>query len=64
MTSLLELAGDEKVLEIGTGSGYQAAVLAELAREVYTIEILEPLSRDGPEDARRARLPQHPVPGR
>jgi protein-L-isoaspartate(D-aspartate) O-methyltransferase len=44
MTSLLELSGDEKVLEIGTGSGYQAAVLAELAREVYTIEILEPLS--------------------
>jgi protein-L-isoaspartate(D-aspartate) O-methyltransferase len=44
MTSLLELEGNEKVLEIGTGSGYQAAVLAELAREVYTIEILEPLS--------------------
>jgi len=44
MTSLLELSGDEKVLEIGTGSGYQAAVLAELAREVYSIEILEPLS--------------------
>ncbi len=44
MTSLLELDGDERVLEIGTGSGYQAAVLAELAREVYTIEILEPLS--------------------
>jgi protein-L-isoaspartate(D-aspartate) O-methyltransferase len=38
MTELLELKGDEKVLEIGTGSGYQAAVLAELAREVYTIE--------------------------
>lgn len=43
MTELLELKGTEKVLEIGTGSGYQAAVLAELAREVYTIEILEPL---------------------
>jgi len=38
MTELLELRGDEKVLEIGTGSGYQAAILAELAREVYTIE--------------------------
>ncbi|MBI5641382.1 MAG: protein-L-isoaspartate(D-aspartate) O-methyltransferase [Nitrospirae bacterium] len=38
MTELLELHGKEKVLEIGTGSGYQAAVLAELAREVYTIE--------------------------
>ena len=39
MTQLLELRGDERVLEIGTGSGYQAAVLAELAREVFTIEI-------------------------
>jgi protein-L-isoaspartate(D-aspartate) O-methyltransferase len=38
MTEVLELAGDEKVLEIGTGSGYQAAILAELAKEVYTIE--------------------------
>jgi protein-L-isoaspartate(D-aspartate) O-methyltransferase len=38
MTELLELRGEEKVLEIGTGSGYQAALLAELAREVYTIE--------------------------
>jgi len=39
MTQSLDLQGDEKVLEIGTGSGYQAAVLAELAGEVYTIEI-------------------------
>jgi len=38
MTELLELKGDEKVLEIGTGSGYQAAILAELAREVHTVE--------------------------
>jgi protein-L-isoaspartate(D-aspartate) O-methyltransferase len=44
MTQLLELEGDEKVLEIGTGSGYQAAILAELASQVYTIEILEPLA--------------------
>jgi protein-L-isoaspartate(D-aspartate) O-methyltransferase len=44
MTSLLDLAPGEKVLEIGTGSGYQAAVLAEIAGEVYTIEILEPLA--------------------
>ncbi len=36
--SLLELAGDERVLDVGTGSGYQAAVLAELAAEVTTIE--------------------------
>lgn len=38
MTELLELKGDEKVLEIGTGSGYQAAILAELSMEVFTIE--------------------------
>jgi protein-L-isoaspartate(D-aspartate) O-methyltransferase len=44
MTELLELHGTEKVLEIGTGSGYQAAILAELAKEVYTIEIIESLS--------------------
>ncbi|MCS7280983.1 MAG: protein-L-isoaspartate(D-aspartate) O-methyltransferase [Desulfobacterota bacterium] len=39
MTEALELKGDEKVLEIGTGSGYQAAILAEIVKEVYTIEI-------------------------
>lgn len=44
MTELLELKGGEKVLEVGTGSGYQAAILAELAKEVYTIEIIEPLA--------------------
>jgi protein-L-isoaspartate(D-aspartate) O-methyltransferase len=43
MTAALELTGTERVLEIGTGSGYQAAVLARLAKEVYTIEIVEPL---------------------
>ncbi len=46
MTQLLELEGDEKVLEIGTGSGYQAAVLARLARQVYTIEIRAALGRN------------------
>ena len=45
MTQLLELEGNEKVLEIGTGSGYQAAVLAEIVKEVYTIEIYESLSK-------------------
>jgi protein-L-isoaspartate(D-aspartate) O-methyltransferase len=45
MTELLALTGKEKVLEIGTGSGYQAAILAELARDVYTIEIIEPLEQ-------------------
>jgi len=44
MTELLALNGNEKVLEIGTGSGYQAAILAELAKEVYTIEIIESLA--------------------
>jgi len=44
MTEVLQLKGQEKVLEIGTGSGYQAAVLAEIAREVYTVEIVESLS--------------------
>ena len=44
MTELLGLSGNEKVLEIGTGSGYQAAVLAELSGEVYTIERIQPLS--------------------
>jgi protein-L-isoaspartate(D-aspartate) O-methyltransferase len=45
MTEMLELKPGEKVLEIGTGSGYQAAVLAELTDKVYTIEIVEPLAR-------------------
>jgi protein-L-isoaspartate(D-aspartate) O-methyltransferase len=40
MTQALELRGTERVLEIGTGSGYQAAVLAEIVHEVYTIEII------------------------
>jgi protein-L-isoaspartate(D-aspartate) O-methyltransferase len=39
MTELLELKGDERVLEVGTGSGYQAAVLSHLAKQVYSIEI-------------------------
>ena len=43
MTEALELTGDEKVLEVGTGSGYQAAILAELARLVITIERLPAL---------------------
>ena len=44
MTEAAEIASGEKVLEIGTGSGYQAAVLAELAKEVYTIEIIPGLA--------------------
>ena len=44
MTELLDLDGDEKVLEIGTGSGYHSAVLSRVADQVYTIEIIEPLA--------------------
>lgn len=44
MTELLELKGDERVLEIGTGSGYQAAILAELSKEIYTVERVSALS--------------------
>jgi len=44
MTSLLELRPGEKVLEIGTGSGYQASILSRVAAEVYTMEIRQPLA--------------------
>ena len=46
MIELLELDGDERVLEIGTGSGYDAALLSRVAREVYTVEIDPRLGRD------------------
>ena len=46
MTDLLDLTPDDVVLEIGTGLGYQAAVLAELVKQVYTIEILETLGSE------------------
>ncbi len=52
MTELLALTGEEKVLEVGTGSGYQAALLGHLAREVHTIERVEELARAA---ARRLR---------
>ena len=44
MSELLELEGGERILEIGTGSGYHAAVLSKIAKQVYTIEILESLA--------------------
>jgi protein-L-isoaspartate(D-aspartate) O-methyltransferase len=44
MVQALELKGDEKVLELGTGSGYEAAILAELAREVITVECIPELA--------------------
>jgi protein-L-isoaspartate(D-aspartate) O-methyltransferase len=54
MTEALELTGSERVLEVGTGSGYQAAVLGRLAREVYTIESRAELAQAARE--RLARL--------
>ncbi len=45
MTEALKLTGKEKVLEIGTGSGYQTAILAEIVQEVYTVELIPELSR-------------------
>jgi protein-L-isoaspartate(D-aspartate) O-methyltransferase len=51
MSDALELEGDERVLEIGTGSGYQAAVLACLAREVWSVEVVAALA-----EAARRRL--------
>lgn len=51
MTEYLELRGEERVLEVGTGSGYQAAVLGRLAREVFTVERIAPLA-----EAASARL--------
>jgi len=45
MTDLLDPEPGHRVLEVGTGSGYQAAVLAELVKQVYSIEIIEPLAR-------------------
>ncbi|MBA7650833.1 Protein-L-isoaspartate O-methyltransferase [subsurface metagenome] len=53
MTEALKLGADYKVLEIGTGSGYQAAVCAEIAREVYTIEIIEELAESAKERLRK-----------
>lgn len=49
MTELLKVDSDDVVFEVGTGSGYQAAILAEIVREVYSIEIVEPLAREAEE---------------
>ena len=53
MTDLLEVQIGSKVLEVGTGSGYQAAVLAELGAKVFTIEIIEPLGQLAKERLKR-----------
>ncbi len=53
MTELADLTPAEKVLEIGTGSGYQSAVLSRLAKEVYSIEIVPELARESAERLRK-----------
>lgn len=53
MTEQLQLKSDERVLEVGTGSGYQAAVLAEICRDVYTIEIIDQLATGARETLER-----------
>jgi len=53
MTELLQLKNTDRVLEIGTGSGYQAAILAEIVAEVYTIEIVEALAQQASERLQR-----------
>jgi protein-L-isoaspartate(D-aspartate) O-methyltransferase len=53
MTDLLEIGAGDAVLEIGTGLGYQAAILAELARKVYSIEIIEELGQEARQRLRR-----------
>jgi len=53
MTELLDPKKDDRVLEIGTGSGYQAAILSHLAREVYSIEIVPELARSAAETLNR-----------
>jgi protein-L-isoaspartate(D-aspartate) O-methyltransferase len=55
MSQLLELKGDERVLEIGTGCGYQTAVLSRLCRRVYTVERIESLHERARQNLRRAR---------
>jgi protein-L-isoaspartate(D-aspartate) O-methyltransferase len=53
MTELARVDARSRVLEVGTGSGYQAAVLAEIARDVYTIEIVEALATEATRTLRR-----------
>ena len=56
MCELLELTGDETVLDVGTGSGYHAALLARLARRVYSIEVHASLSQQAAENVRAAGI--------
>ena len=53
MTDLLDIKADDGVLEIGTGLGYQAAILAQLARKVYSVEIIEELAQNAKQRLRQ-----------
>ncbi len=66
MTEQLDPQPTDKVLEIGTGSGYQAAVLSPLVKEVYSIEIVEKLGKRAERNAEKAELRQrvHQAGGR
>ena len=64
MTEALMLTDSDVVLEIGTGSGYQAAILGELAREVYSIELLPPLAERATRTLERLGYPQRARPRR
>jgi protein-L-isoaspartate(D-aspartate) O-methyltransferase len=55
MTDLLDIKADDSVLEIGTGLGYQAALLAQLARKVYSVEIIEELGQQAKQRLRQQR---------
>ena len=55
MTDLLDIKADDSVLEIGTGLGYQAAILAQLARKVYSVEIIEELGQKAKQRLRQQR---------
>jgi protein-L-isoaspartate(D-aspartate) O-methyltransferase len=59
MTQALAIKKGDKVLEIGTGSGYQAAVLAEMGAEVYSVEIVEPLGRRAADTLQRLGYKVH-----
>ncbi len=56
MTDLLDLKGNEKVLEIGTGSGYQAGVLSKLAKEVYSIERIKSLAENAQKTLKKLKI--------
>jgi|SRR5581483_3158061 len=56
MTQLLDLQGTEKVLEVGTGSGYQAAILSKLAKKVYSIDLKPELTAEAKDRAKKLGL--------